>query len=36
MILMSNSTKIHTGYSLKLSERPDRLRNFHLHWFLLE
>jgi len=36
MILVSNPTKIHTSYSLKLSERPERLRNFHLHWFLLE
>jgi len=36
MILVSNPTKIHTSYSLKLSERPERLRNIHLHWFLLE
>jgi len=36
MILVSNPTKIHTSYSLKLSERPKRLGNFHLHWFLLK
>jgi len=29
MILMSNPTKIHTSYSLKLSERPKNLSNFH-------
>jgi len=31
MILVSNPTKIHTSYSLKLSERPKRLSNFRLH-----
>jgi len=28
MILVSNTTKIHTSYPLKLSERPKRLSNF--------
>jgi len=36
MILVSNPTKIHTSYPLKLSERPKRLTNFHLQWFLLK
>jgi len=36
MILVFNPTKIYTSYSLKLSERPKRLSNFHLHWFLLK
>jgi len=35
MILVSHPTKIHTSYLLKLSERPKRLSNFHLQWFLL-
>jgi len=36
MILVSKPTKIHISYSSKLSERPVRLSNFHLHWFLLK
>jgi len=35
MILVSNPTKKLTNYPLKLSERPKRLSNFHLQWFLL-
>ena len=36
MILVSNPTKIHTSYSLKLSDRLKKLSSFHLHWFLFE
>jgi len=36
MIFVSNPTKIHTSYPLKQSERPKRLSNFHLQWFLLK
>jgi len=36
MILVSNPTKTHTSYPLKLSEWPKRLSNFHLQWFSLK
>jgi len=36
MILVSNLTKIYTINSLKLSERPKKFSNFHLHRFLFD